>query len=228
MQVIARAALAASAVIAVSGCATMSQSSTQDITVLAYDQRDRPVAGMTCTLRNGVGEAEFSTPANKVTVRRSYADLEIECRRGNEVAKGTVVARRENLEQALVPFGWVAVGVDHLTGHLYAYPDLVRLRVGQHLRYEFSREARAAGLIATLGDGGAMAELHGPPARSEPLPPVAAPSRKSASATARPARPRAASAAGASASSTSASTTSASTASSTAAARAARTAPLTW
>jgi hypothetical protein len=157
------AAVATLTALGASGCATLSQSSTQEIVVLAYDQRDRPVTGMTCTLNNGAGEARFSTPANSVTVRRHYADLEIECTRGGDAAKGTVVARRENLEQALVPFGWVAVGVDHLTGHLYAYPDVVRLRVGQHLRYEFSREARAAGVIATLGQEADSADLQAAP-----------------------------------------------------------------
>jgi hypothetical protein len=161
-----RAMLALCTSAALTGCATMSQSSTQDIVVLAYDQRDRPVAGMTCTLTNGMGESRFSTPAEKVTVRRSHSDLEIECTRGGEIARGTVQARRENLEQALVPFGWVAVGVDHLTGHLYAYPDLVRLRVGQHLRYEFSREARAAGVIAQLGTD-TSADLAATPPRQD-------------------------------------------------------------
>jgi hypothetical protein len=196
----------------------VSQSSTQEITVLAYDQRDRPVAGMSCTLRNGAGEAQFSTPANKVTVRRSYADLEIECTRGSEVARGTVVARRENLEQALVPFGWVAVGVDHLTGHLYAYPDLVRLRVGQHLRYEFSREARAAGLIAQLAEEPSV-DLQAAPARKE-LPPAATavPATAVKPASTRAARPAAeASAATAGTTKPAARTT-----------PPARTAPLTW
>ncbi len=184
-----RAALALAAACAVSGCATVSQSSTQDIVVLAYDQRDRPVAGMSCTLSNGMGETRFNTPAEKVTVRRSHTDLVIECTRGGEIARGTVQSRRENLEQALVPFGWVAVGVDHLTGHLYAYPETVRLRVGQHLRYEFSREARAAGVIAQLSED-TSADLNAAPPRKE-LPPAAVPTPAVKSTSTRTTRPAA-------------------------------------
>jgi hypothetical protein len=101
---------------------------------------------------------------------------------------GTVAARRDGLEQALVPFGSVAVAIDHLTGHLYSYPTVVRLRVGQHLRFEFSNEARAAGLIATVGET-MVVDLGATPAPREPLPDTAAGSAaiKPASA-ARPAR----------------------------------------
>jgi hypothetical protein len=73
------------------------------------------------------GESTVTTPAIDVPVRRSFSDLQIECRRGNDVAMGTVVPRRHGLEQALVPFGSVAVAIDHISGHLYAYPTVVRL-----------------------------------------------------------------------------------------------------
>jgi len=161
------AGLAAALLLA--GCGTVTLPSQQPVQILAFDAADRPVTGMTCTVRNQMGETTVTTPAIDVPVRRSFSDLQIECRRGNDVAMGTVVPRRHGLEQALVPFGSVAVAIDHLSGHLYAYPTVVRLRLGQHLRFEFSTEARAAGLIATVGDT-MVVDLGATPAPREPLP----------------------------------------------------------
>lgn len=152
-----------------SGCGTISLPSHQPLQILAFDALDRPVAGLDCTVSNTAGEWQVKTPATDVPVRRSFSDLEIACRRGNEVAMGTVVPRRDRVEQALVPFGSVAVAIDHLTGHLYSYPTVVRLRLGQHLRFEFSTEARAAGLIATVGDT-LVVDLAATPAPQQPLP----------------------------------------------------------
>ena len=174
------------------GCGTLSLPSMQPMQILAFDALDRPVVGLTCTVSNVFGTWQVKTPATEATVRRSHSDLEIECRRGTEVAMGTVAPRRDRVEQALVPFGSVAVAIDHLTGHLYSYPSVVRLRLGQHLRFGFSTEASATGLIATVGetliaDLGASA-----PPPQQPLPAAGATSKAAAGTdTARPAaRPR--------------------------------------
>lgn len=179
-------ALAAALLLA--GCGTVTLPSQQPVQILAFDAADRPVTGMVCKISNAMGETTVTTPAIDVPVRRSFSDLQIECRRGNEVAMGTVVPRRSGLEQALVPFGSVAVAIDHLSGHLYSYPTVVRLRLGQHLRFEFSTEARAAGLIATVGDT-MVVDLGATPAPREPLPelvPAVAPAKPAAKPAARP------------------------------------------
>jgi hypothetical protein len=176
--------------LALAGCSTVMLPSQQEVQILAFDAADRPVTGMTCKVSNQMGEATVTTPAIDVPVRRSFSDLQIECRRGNDVAMGTVVPRRHGLEQALVPFGSVAVAIDHISGHLYAYPTVVCLRLGQHLRFEFSTEARAAGLIATVGDT-MVVDLGATPAPREPLPELAPAATTSRSAATRPAaRPK--------------------------------------
>jgi hypothetical protein len=179
--------------LALAGCGTVMLPSQQEVQILAFDAADRPVTGMTCKVSNQVGEWTVTTPAIDVPVRRSFSDLQIECRRGNDIAMGTVVSRRHGLEQALVPFGSVAVAIDHISGHLYAYPTVVRLRLGQHLRFEFSTEARAAGLIATVGDT-MVVDLGGTPAPRESLPelaPTATPAKGAATKSAARAKPAA-------------------------------------
>lgn len=207
------------------GCGTISLPSHQPLQILAFDALDRPVAGLECTVSNSAGQWQVRTPATDVPVRRAFSDLEIDCRRGSEVAMGTVVPRRDRVEQALVPFGSVAVAIDHLTGHLYSYPTVVRLRLGQHLRFEFSTEARAAGLIATVGDT-MVVDLGATPAPQQPLPAAVAAADKAA---ARPAARAARSSPAASATATARKPARpAAPTASPAPAAATRSAPLTW
>lgn len=170
------------------GCATVTVSGEQPIQVLAFDAQDRPVTGLECRLSNLMGEWRARTPATEIAVRRSHSDLEIECRRGKDVAMGTLSPRRDRVEQAMLPFGSVGVAIDHLTGHLYSYPNVVRLRLGQHLRFEFSTEARAAGLVATVGEG-TVADIGAGAAPRQPLPAAATHASETAAAAVRPARP---------------------------------------
>jgi hypothetical protein len=122
------------------GCETLTRESTQQLQIEALDGHDRPVPGLTC--RVGDAPSTFTLPAAGVVVRRSGANLQIDCRHGSDVATATVVPRRDGLEQALVPFGSVAVFVDHLSGKLYEYPTVLRLRVGQHVTLEHGGQAR--------------------------------------------------------------------------------------
>jgi hypothetical protein len=172
-----------------SGCATLTTPSTQTLDIQVLDQRDRPLKGITCRagyITDEADEVRFTAPSKEVVVQRSSTPLAIECRRGLEVAEGTVLPRREGLEQALVPFGSVGVFIDHVTGRMYAYPTILRLRLGQHLRFEHGGEAQAT----VLGPAGqVIADTAGPAASQTPLPAAAPPARK----TAHPAkRPRAA------------------------------------
>jgi hypothetical protein len=154
-------------IFATTGCATITGSSTQNIEVTTVDTRDRPVRGMTCTLTHGPGSYVVDSPAMDLEIKRSSTDLEIECRRGSQLAKGTVVPRAESaIAHAFIPGGSIATLVDYATGAMYTYPSPLRLKIGQHLRFEIGGEARAT-VVANVGD---------PPA-------PAAPASKSTSAT---------------------------------------------
>jgi hypothetical protein len=138
--------------LAMTGCATLTGSSTQTIEVTTVDTRDRPVRGMTCTLTHGPGSYVVDTPARDLEIRRSSTDLEIECRRGSQIARGTVVPRGESsMIHSFIPGGSVATLVDYATGAMYTYPSPLRLKIGQHLRFETGGEAHAT-VMATVGD----------------------------------------------------------------------------
>jgi hypothetical protein len=134
------------------GCATLTGSSTQTIELSTVDARDRPVRGMTCSLTHGPGNYVVDSPAIDLEIKRSSTDLEIECRRGSQIAKGTVVPRAESaIAHAFIPGGSIATLVDYATGAMYTYPSPLRLRIGQHLRFEMGGEARAT-VVANVTD----------------------------------------------------------------------------
>ncbi|MCX8006000.1 MAG: hypothetical protein N2688_13780 [Burkholderiaceae bacterium] len=147
-----RLTLLAAVAAAASACATITGGSTQKLELVALDARDRPVPGMVCTLTHGAGTYTVQLPAGEIEIRRSGTELEIECRRGELIARGTVVPRAESaIAHAFLPGGSLATLIDHATGAMYTYPSPLALRVGQHLRFEVGAQARAS-VVAFLGD----------------------------------------------------------------------------
>lgn len=139
-------ALAAAALLALSGCATISGSPTQAISITAVDAAGQPVNGMRCRLANGKADYFGSTPMYDVQVLRSGSDLEIECRRGAQVARATAYARSAALDGTLLlPGGGAAALIDRLSGYAYAYPRMMLLRVGADLTFDDAAPPPAAG-----------------------------------------------------------------------------------
>ncbi|GAB4482579.1 MAG: hypothetical protein OHK0044_31650 [Burkholderiaceae bacterium] len=132
------------AVLACGGCATITGTPTQSISIHTVDANDRPVDGMRCRVVNGSAEYFGTSPMYDLQVRRSSSDLAIECRRGALVARGTAVSRGSAAGaavKALLPGGTASLLVDHVSGYGYAYPSALRLRVGQHLVFDASDDA---------------------------------------------------------------------------------------
>jgi hypothetical protein len=146
-----RAASIAAAALLVAGCATVTREPTQRVTVVAVDAADQPIPGMRCRVANGAAVYYGDSPMTDVPVRRSFSNLEIECRRGALLARGTAISRGlVSWMQGVLPGGSALIAVDHLTGHHYAYPVEVRVRAGEHLVFDLSPQR--ADLQADTGD----------------------------------------------------------------------------
>lgn len=133
------------------GCATLTGDALQSISIHTVDAHDRSVAGFRCRVINGAAEYFGDSPLFDLRVRRSAADLEIECRRGNHFARGTAVSRGSLIDgavKALLPGGTALLAVDHLTGYRYAYPTVLRLRIGQHLTFDAADETAGKPALA--------------------------------------------------------------------------------
>ncbi|MCU0938168.1 MAG: hypothetical protein MUC86_03305 [Burkholderiaceae bacterium] len=133
-------ALLATGTLLASGCATVTREPTQRVSIVAVDAADQPLPGMRCRVANGAAEYYGDSPMHDVPVRRSFSNLEVECRRGPMVARGTAVSRGgASWLQGILPGGSALVAVDLVTGHHYSYPIEIRVRAGEHLVFDISR-----------------------------------------------------------------------------------------
>lgn len=151
---LALAFAAACGALLLGGCATVTGEATQRVSIVTVDFAQRPVEGMRCRAINGAAEYFGNSPMHGLAVRRSASDLEIECRRGALVARGTAVSRGGiELLQGILPGGTAMVALDHITGYRYSYPTHIQLRLGEHLVFD-AAAARPRELAADTGHGG--------------------------------------------------------------------------
>jgi hypothetical protein len=137
-----RSACLLAIVAALSGCATVTGEPTQDVTIVTVDAKGMPVDGLRCVVANGSDEWVGNSPMHGLQVRRSATNLQIECRRGAQIAWGTAISRGglRGTAALLMPGGTAMVAVDHLSGYRYSYPQLIKLRIGEHLVFDASDE----------------------------------------------------------------------------------------
>ena len=109
--------------VALSGCASIIDGSTQVVSVKTIaDGTD--VAGAACTLRNNKGEWYLTTPGT-VSVHRSYDDINVKCAKDGYIANvGTVSSSTRGMTFGNILFGGlIGAGVDMGTGAAYDYPS---------------------------------------------------------------------------------------------------------
>jgi hypothetical protein len=138
------------------GCATITGSATQSVNIQVVDALDRSISGWRCQVSNASADYFGDSPIRDLQVRRSSSDLQIECHRGSLTARGTAVSRGPvvaDAVKALLPGGTAMLAIDHLSGYRYAYPDWIRLRIGQHLVFDADHQVPgkpAPGLLADV------------------------------------------------------------------------------
>jgi hypothetical protein len=117
------ALLAATAIAALPGCATLTDSYQQEVAVRAIlDYRE--VAGVGCVLSNREGRW-FVTAPGRVTIRKSVGDLSVDCNKAGVGSATEVVASRfgtGNLIGNAVVTGGLGYLVDRHSGAGFDYP----------------------------------------------------------------------------------------------------------
>ncbi|MCS7102112.1 MAG: hypothetical protein NZL99_10495 [Burkholderiaceae bacterium] len=134
-----RLAAASTALLLAAGCATLTGDAYQSISIHAVDAQERPLRGLRCRIVNGTTTYFGDTPLLGLRVRRSAADLQIECRHGEQIARATAIARGSIADGALkmlLPGGSAMLAIDHLTGYRYAYASELRVKLGAHLIFD--------------------------------------------------------------------------------------------
>ena len=133
--------LSFSAVLALSGCASVVNDKTHPMKVETKTQAGELVVGADCTLKND--KASSSAKSGETTnVRRSNADLEISCKHPtNPEANAKAVSRvNGGMFGNIILGGGIGAVIDHNTGNAYTYPAWVQLVFGKSLTFDRSNE----------------------------------------------------------------------------------------
>lgn len=120
------------------GCASIVSGNNQSLSVTTQ-KNGTDVAGAKCSLVNDKG-TWFLTSPGSVTVRRSYADLAVDCKMdGSDAGLASVKSSTKAMAFGNILFGGIiGVGVDTATGAAYDYPELILVDMGQTKRIEGS------------------------------------------------------------------------------------------
>lgn len=125
---IAKHAVILAAMLALSGCATIMNGSTQDVNVVTT-RAGRPVYGAQCELRNSRG-TWLVMSGQPVTISRAYSDMEVQCIADKTSGSGKMVsvtnggAIAANLMLDLCIF---SCPIDMSSGALWAYPPRITI-----------------------------------------------------------------------------------------------------
>ena len=113
------------------GCATVTGSETQAITVETHDAGGGAVAGAECKLSNNNGNWRLKSPAT-VNVRKSAEDLVVRCEMEDRPPGTARAVSKVNAGMFgnIIVGGVVGAAIDHTKGTAYDYPDVIRVVFG--------------------------------------------------------------------------------------------------
>jgi hypothetical protein len=134
-----RTVVFSAAVLVCAGCATVTGTARQPISIQTVDAQGALIDGMACRASNGDGDVFGDSPMFDVYVRRSSLPLIVECRGdGRPMARAVLVPRADGMQpaQLLLPGGSSMMVIDHLTGFMYAYPRWIRVQVGTDMVFD--------------------------------------------------------------------------------------------
>ena len=118
-------ALATLLALSVSGCASVTGSKLQPVSVQTI-QDSKEVAGAGCTLTNDAGKWFVTTPGS-VTIQKSTDDLMVDCAKDNLVAGRTTIVSKANgnVWGNIILGGGIGYVVDRQTGAGFDYPNTI-------------------------------------------------------------------------------------------------------
>lgn len=120
------------ALVALSGCATITSNEMQTLSLTAKGADGQAVADAKCELKNDKGQWEAKTPS-QVAVRRSAEDLTVTCKKeGMTDGLLRAVSRAAGGMFGNIIFGGgIGAIIDHSKGTGYDYPDNLPVKMGE-------------------------------------------------------------------------------------------------
>lgn len=117
------AALLSSVCLLVAGCASISNTDSQDINITVRDKVGVPVSQASCEWRNTKGSGNFTPPAI-LKVRRDYDPLQITCTHPSLGKVNELINSRGSTAMGgnVIAGGLIGAAIDHTSGAGYQYP----------------------------------------------------------------------------------------------------------
>lgn len=111
-----------------SGCASVTGSSNQSVSVQARQQSGVEVRGASCELTNDEGKWFVITPGS-IMIHRSNKSLDVECKKDGFSPGATSIesSTKAAMWGNIIIGGVVGAVVDHNTGAAYEYPTQIRV-----------------------------------------------------------------------------------------------------
>lgn len=120
-----------------SGCASITGTTMQSISVSTRSQDLKEVSGSACELTNSKGKW-FVTSPGSVTVTRSNDDMQVLCnKQGLEPGRASVVSAIKGAMFGNIIFGGgIGAIIDHNSGAAYEYPAFIQVMMGTFAKIE--------------------------------------------------------------------------------------------
>ncbi len=154
------------------GCATITSSEMQDVSLQTATDKGEALRDVKCTLKNDKGNWEFNAPGF-VAVRRSAEDLIVECKKDG-IANGFLraISRAAGGMWGNIIFGGgIGAIIDHSKGTGYNYPDSLPVVMGKSVSVDrANQQSGEAGVSASQNP-----VQQSTPMESKPTPAPAAP-----------------------------------------------------
>lgn len=115
-----------------SGCATITGSEMQQVSLTTKGENSQSIDGAKCKLQNDKGAWEATSPSF-VNIHRSAEDLTVECKKtGYSEGLLKAVSRAAGSMYANVILGGgIGAMIDHSKGTGYNYPDVLSVEMGK-------------------------------------------------------------------------------------------------
>ncbi|TXI44169.1 hypothetical protein [Methylophilus sp.] len=139
-------------VFTMSGCASITGSTTQNISIQTREASGKEVSEAKCELINKKGTYFVTTPGT-ITISRSNDDLQLTCRKdGFENGRAGVVSdTKGSMFGNIVLGGGIGAIIDHNNGSAYEYPSFVQVVMGAFTNIGKVREEQKQSPTSPLG-----------------------------------------------------------------------------
>lgn len=139
------------AVVLLAGCASITGSTNQSVSVQTRLQTGKEVVGSACELANNKGKWFVTTPGS-VPIHRSNDDLQVICNKdGMDAGRAAVVSDTKGAMFGNILFGGgIGAIIDHSNGSAYEYPGYIQVIMGAFSRLE-QPKAQDSGAVSAAG-----------------------------------------------------------------------------